>query len=59
MIADLAVIVATYAVFRLLLEYVIAPDLKRERMVVALIAVGIIVLFTASILSNAGSLSDL
>jgi hypothetical protein len=56
-IADLAVIVATYAVTRLLLEYVIAPNLRRERMVVALIAVGVIIVFTVSIVSNAANLA--
>jgi hypothetical protein len=56
MIPDTAAIIATYAVARLLLEYVVGGEQRQLRMVIAIIAIAVIVVFLASILSNAGTL---
>jgi hypothetical protein len=56
MIPDTAAIIATYAVARLLLEYVVGSQQRQLRMVIAIIAIAVIVVFLANILSNAGTL---
>jgi hypothetical protein len=58
MIPDLAVIVSVYAVARLLLSYVLVGEQQAQlRLALAIIAIGIIVLFTVSIVSASGSLN--
>lgn len=59
MIPDLAVVVATYAVARLLNEYVLESDkLQPLRVLVAVVAIFVIGIFLMSILDTAGSASD-
>jgi predicted acyltransferase len=54
-IPSIAVIIATYAVARLLNEYVLnQPKSARVRGVIALIAIAIIVLFVWSVINSAG-----
>jgi hypothetical protein len=60
MIPDIAVIISTYAVARLLNEYVLNGDtMQQVRGIVSLIAIVIVVVFLLSVVSTAGSISDL
>jgi hypothetical protein len=60
MIPDIAVIISTYAVARLLCEYIIVGEKVHQlRVFVSLIAIVIVVVFLFSVISTAGSLSDL
>jgi hypothetical protein len=60
MIPDIAVIIATYAVVRLLNEYVFVGDGGQAiRIILAIVATAVIGLFLASVLSSASSIGDL
>ena len=60
MIPDIAVIISAYAVARLLNEYVfLGEQLNTLRVVISLIAAGIIGMFLLSVISASGSLSSL
>jgi hypothetical protein len=60
MLADFAVIIAAYAVARLLCEYVfVGEKLQPLRTGIAVVAVAVIVLLLVSVIETAGSLSDL